>query len=63
MASLKQRPNSPFYYIQFKDAHGKWKTTWTKYRIGVPQDDKDARAHCAHQTAHEKSLRAANPSE
>jgi len=63
MASLKQRPNSPFYYIQFKDAHGKWKTTWTKYRIGVPQDDKDARAHCAHQTAHEKSLRAANPTE
>lgn len=63
MASLKKRKKSPFYYIQYKDAQGKWKTAKTKYRIGVPQDDKEARAHCAYQTAHEKAMWTANPSQ
>jgi integrase len=63
MASLKIRESSPFYYIQFKALDGKWKTKRTKYRRGIPKDDKDAQAHCQFQTASELSARASEPSE
>jgi hypothetical protein len=63
MASLKPRKDSPYYYIQFKDPQGKWKTKKTNYLVGVPQHEKEARAHCAYQTAHEKSVRGVKPTE
>jgi hypothetical protein len=57
MASLKTRDNSPYYYMQFKDPPGKWKTKKTNYLVGVPPYDKEARAHCAYQSAHEKAAK------
>ena len=63
MASLKTRDNSPYYYMQFKDPPGKWKTKKTNYLVGVPPYDKEARAHCAYQSAHEKAAKGVTPTQ
>jgi integrase len=55
MACLYSRENSPFWYIRFKDAEGKWKSKPTTYRRDNPQETKEARARCAVNTAQELS--------
>lgn len=38
MACLYARNNSPFWYIRFKDAQGKWKSKPITYRRDNPQE-------------------------
>jgi integrase len=63
MACLYERKNSPFWYIRFKDAEGKWKSKPTTYRRDNPQDTKEARARCAVNTAQELGARGVSKSE
>ena len=57
MACLYARENSPFWYIRFKDARGKWTSKPTTYRWNNPQETKEAKARCAANTAQELSSR------
>ncbi len=43
MASLVRRKTSPFWYVQHRTAHGDWKRTATRYRIGIGSDTRKAR--------------------
>lgn len=63
MASLYPRKNSPFWWIRFKDAQGKWQSKPTEYRRDDPQQTKVARARCAANTAEELGARRVTPNE
>jgi hypothetical protein len=63
MACLYKRKNSPFWYIRFKDAQGKWKSKPTPYRRDNAQETKEARARCAVNTAQEVGARGITKSE
>ena len=43
MASIYKRKDSPFLWIRYKDAAGKWKSTNTGYRRDNPGDWKQAK--------------------
>jgi len=53
MASLVQEPNSPFWYLKFRDPNGKWRRKATPYRVGVGSDTRKARELCAEQALKE----------
>lgn len=53
MASAYQRKDSPYWWINYKDISGKWKSKSTKYRIDNPLETKRARAEAAQATADE----------
>ena len=63
MASLYPRKNSPYWWIRFKDAQGKWQSKSTPYRRDNPQETKIARARCATNTAEELTARRASTSD
>jgi hypothetical protein len=63
MATLKIKARSPFWYVQFKDVSGKWKTKATKYRRDNPRETKEARMRVKENTLEERLARKITPDE
>jgi hypothetical protein len=63
MATLKIKERSPYWYIQFKDGGGRWKTKSTKYRRDNERHTKEARMRCKENTLQEKLARKVTPDE
>jgi Phage integrase SAM-like domain len=63
MATLKVKARSPFWYVQFKDPSGKWKTKATKYRRDNERHTKEARMRCKENTLEERLARKVTPDE
>lgn len=57
MASLVREPNSPFWYLRYKDDKGVWRRKATPYRVGKGVDTRDARDMREQQSAKERGQR------
>jgi hypothetical protein len=61
MASLFNRPDSPFVWIRYKAANGKWKAANTGFRKNTPGDRTQARLLVREQSAREARQKLVDP--
>jgi hypothetical protein len=61
MASLYLRPDSPFLWMRYKDASGKWKSANTGYRKGNVGDERQADLLVREKTVQERATQRVNP--